>query len=74
MCVVFNLFLLKDGCFLFVVVYLLEFGFEWMKEEEIYGLVIGGDKENEDNSDDDEEEDKDVINESICDYEKSRLR
>ncbi|KAH0928045.1 hypothetical protein HID58_020301 [Brassica napus] len=72
--VVFNSFLPKDGRLLSVAVYPSEFGLERMKEEEIHGPAIGGDKENEDNSDDDEEEDKDVINESIRDYEKSRLR
>lgn len=74
MYVVFNSFLPKDGRLLSVAVYPSEFGLERMKEEEIHGPAIGGDKENEDNSDDDEEEDKDVINESIRDYEKSRLR
>ncbi|CAH8324079.1 unnamed protein product [Eruca vesicaria subsp. sativa] len=75
--VVFNSFLPKDGRLLSVAVYPSEFGLERMKEEEIHGPAIGGDKKNVDNSDedeDDEEEDEDVINERLRDYEKSRLR
>ncbi|KAJ0237284.1 Pre-rRNA-processing ESF1-like protein [Hirschfeldia incana] len=73
--VVFNSFLPKDGRLLSVTVYPSEFGLERMKEEEIHGPAIGGDKKNEDNSDDeDEEEDEDAINERLRDYEKSRLR
>ncbi|XP_018488827.1 pre-rRNA-processing protein ESF1 [Raphanus sativus] len=75
--VVLNSFLPKDGRLLSVAVYPSEFGLERMKQEEIHGPAIGGDKKNEDNSDDedeDEDEDEDVINERLRDYEKSRLR
>lgn len=76
MYVVLNSFLPKDGRLLSVAVYPSEFGLERMKQEEIHGPAIGGDKKNEDNSDDEDEEDEDedVINERLRDYEKSRLR
>ncbi|KAH0881731.1 hypothetical protein HID58_069125 [Brassica napus] len=72
--VVFNSFLPKDGRLLSVAVYPSEFGLERMKEEEIHGPAIGGDTVDNSDEDDDGDEDKDLINESIRDYEKSRLR
>ncbi|CAN6889255.1 unnamed protein product [Brassica oleracea] len=72
--VVFNSFLPKDGRLLSVAVYPSEFGLERMKEEEIHGPAIGGDNVDNSDEDDDGDEDKDLINESIRDYEKSRLR
>lgn len=74
MYVVFNSFLPKDGRLLSVAVYPSEFGLERMKEEEIHGPAIGGDNVDNSDEDDDGDEDKDLINESIRDYEKSRLR
>lgn len=79
MYVVLNSFLPKDGRILSVSVYPSEFGLERMKEEEIHGPVIDGDKKNEDADDDEdedeeEEEDEDVINQKLRAYEISRLK
>lgn len=70
--VVLNSFLPRDGRLLSVAVYPSEFGLERMKHEEIHGPAIGGDNKSDD--EDEEEEDKDAINETIRDYEKSKLR
>ncbi|CAE5965793.1 unnamed protein product [Arabidopsis arenosa] len=74
--VVLNSFLPKDGRILSVAVYPSEFGLERMKEEEIHGPVIDGDKKNEgsDDEDEEEEEDEDVINQKLRAYEISRLK
>ncbi|KAG2273403.1 hypothetical protein Bca52824_067958 [Brassica carinata] len=73
--VVLNSFLPRDGRLLSVAVYPSEFGLERMKHEEIHGPAIGGDKKSDDDEEDDDEgEDKDAINETIRDYEKSKLR
>lgn len=71
-----NSFLPKDGRILSVAVYPSEFGLERMKEEEIHGPVIDGDKKNEgsDDEDEEEEEDEDVINQKLRAYEISRLK
>lgn len=74
--VVLNSFLPKDGRILSVAVYPSEFGLERMKEEEIHGPVIDGDKKNDasDDEDEEEEEDEDVINQKLRAYEISRLK
>ncbi|ESQ49920.1 hypothetical protein EUTSA_v10020182mg [Eutrema salsugineum] len=74
--VVLNSFVPKDGRILSVAVYPTDFGLERMKEEEIHGPAIDGDRKKEDDDDDEEEEeeDEDVNNEKLRDYEKSRLK
>ncbi|EOA29500.1 hypothetical protein CARUB_v10013069mg [Capsella rubella] len=75
--VVLNSFLPKDGRILSVAVYPSEFGLQRMKEEEIHGPVIDGDKKNgdgDDDEEDEEEEDEDVNNQKLRAYEISRLK
>lgn len=80
MYVVLNSFVPKDGRILSVSVYPSDFGLQRMKEEEIHGPVIDGDKKNDEEDDEDEDEDEeededeDVINQKLRAYEISRLK
>lgn len=72
--VVLNSFLPKDGRILSVAVYPSDFGLQRMKEEEIHGPAIDGDRKDDEDEEEEEEEDEDVINSKFRAYEISRLK